>query len=225
MAGVEVVAAWYGEHLGWLADHGVPPEVVTVYDKRGDLELPCVRVAKLPNVGREGHTYLHHIVENYDRLAAVTYFCQGNPMDHGVDHMFESIHGGGADVLSFLPFGHGHVVTRLTCVHWPDGGPVMESMARDLFSSGVPETFVFLAGANFAATREAIRGRSRAFWEAAKQKVATEDKPPEIYAVERFWPLFFEPGVAAATHLVSERAPAKNRMTYSRAALLETVRP
>ena len=36
-------------------------------------------MVKLPNVGREGHTYLHHIVNEYNNLADRTLFLQGNP--------------------------------------------------------------------------------------------------------------------------------------------------
>ena len=33
---------------------------------------------QLPNIGRESHTYLHHIVSRYDTLADVTLFLQGS---------------------------------------------------------------------------------------------------------------------------------------------------
>ncbi|THX80384.1 hypothetical protein D6D04_04622 [Aureobasidium pullulans] len=35
-------------------------------------------VIQLPNVGREGHTYLHHIVEQWEDLAAQTFFLQAD---------------------------------------------------------------------------------------------------------------------------------------------------
>lgn len=36
----------------------------------------------LPNVGREGHTYLHYIVENYNNLPDEILFSQYDPSDH-----------------------------------------------------------------------------------------------------------------------------------------------
>jgi hypothetical protein len=33
-------------------------------------------IQQLPNLGREGATYLHHIIENYDTLANHSFFCQ-----------------------------------------------------------------------------------------------------------------------------------------------------
>ena len=43
------------------------------------------KVIYLPNVGREGHTYLYHIVHNYVSLARHTIFCQAEP--HGIDRV------------------------------------------------------------------------------------------------------------------------------------------
>jgi hypothetical protein len=42
-------------------------------------EVPMNRIYRVPNVGREGHTFLHHIVEHYDNLADHTLFCQETP--------------------------------------------------------------------------------------------------------------------------------------------------
>ncbi|MGL1148113.1 hypothetical protein ACSTLH_00765, partial [Vibrio parahaemolyticus] len=36
----------------------------------------------LPNVGREAHTWIHHIIERYETLSPYTLFLQGNPLDH-----------------------------------------------------------------------------------------------------------------------------------------------
>lgn len=37
---------------------------------------------KLSNIGREGHTYLYHIVNNYESLAEITIFCLGSAFTH-----------------------------------------------------------------------------------------------------------------------------------------------
>jgi hypothetical protein len=49
-------------------------------------------VVHLDNVGREGHAYLHHITNNYDKLADHTLFSQAIPEDIMKDrfqHLFE----------------------------------------------------------------------------------------------------------------------------------------
>lgn len=79
----EVVVARYNEDLSWIRRE-FSSEKITVYNKgKDDLSLPSnVIIKKLENIGRESHTYLHHIVENYDKLEGRILFLQGNPFDH-----------------------------------------------------------------------------------------------------------------------------------------------
>ena len=73
---VELVLARYNENISWVSS--LPASVnVMVYDKGNrSSDAACL----LPNVGRESHTFLHHIVDRYDRLAEWTVFSQaGEP--------------------------------------------------------------------------------------------------------------------------------------------------
>ncbi|RYZ90483.1 MAG: DUF3431 domain-containing protein, partial [Proteobacteria bacterium] len=66
---IELVVARYLEDLAWLRN--IPPQIrATVYDKNADSPHPGA--LQLPNIGREAHTYLHHIVTRYDELAPIT---------------------------------------------------------------------------------------------------------------------------------------------------------
>ena len=71
-----------------------PPEnIVTIYNK-GDSHIP--NSISLHNVGRESHTYLYHIVNNWDKLADRTVFFQGGGPSFGYKsprqggHMFSN---------------------------------------------------------------------------------------------------------------------------------------
>jgi len=87
---LEVVLAQFDEDVTWSKQF---EKVRTVYCKGGADQ--CVEGSlPLPNVGREGHTFLHHIVTNYDKLSAWTVFSQaGEPTEgyrghaHGGGHM------------------------------------------------------------------------------------------------------------------------------------------
>lgn len=85
--GAQVVVARYGEDLSWLSY--LPFTDIVVYDKNdtGDTSHgrppPHAAVVSLPNVGRCDHSYLHHIVANYDRLADVTLFLPGSCANFG----------------------------------------------------------------------------------------------------------------------------------------------
>ncbi len=77
---LDLVIAHFDESLDWLASYST---LASVYSKGQHTADPSLyREAKiLPNWGRESHTYLHHIVHNYDTLADVTLFLQGNIHD------------------------------------------------------------------------------------------------------------------------------------------------
>ena len=91
---VEVVVARYAEDPAWCRAAGFN---CTIYNKgdalREDEEQryeagssACaagrLRVRSLPNVGRESHTFLSHIVSHYEQLAEWRVFMQGDPFDH-----------------------------------------------------------------------------------------------------------------------------------------------
>ena len=78
----EIVVARYNEDLLWLKD--VPKDIkITIYNKgKDDISYPYI---SLPNIGRESHTYMYHIVNNYDNLADMTIFCQGESIFHSPD--------------------------------------------------------------------------------------------------------------------------------------------
>jgi len=78
-ASLEIVIAHYNEDLSWIEDD---LDITTIYSKGGEDNAPPYPHIKLPNIGREGQTYLHHIFERYDTLADVTLFLQGRVDDH-----------------------------------------------------------------------------------------------------------------------------------------------
>ena len=72
----ELVIARYNEDISWLKH--IKNKKITVYNKGKD----NVNGIQLPNIGRESHTYLTHIINNYDKLSDMTIFCQGDPFFH-----------------------------------------------------------------------------------------------------------------------------------------------
>ena len=79
---MDVVVARYAEDLAWIKGT-IDPNTYNnmyVYNKGDEFEcdLPKSTVKELKNVGREGHTYLTYIVENYDNLPDVVVFVPGS---------------------------------------------------------------------------------------------------------------------------------------------------
>ncbi len=194
MTGVELVVARYREDLRWLKR--VPHSLrITVYDKSGEASdgLP------LPNVGREAHTYLHHIVERYDDLADLTFFVQGKPFDHVPDlHRILRRAAEGIEKVDGFRW-YGFVIdeddrtgARLF-QSWsknPDRELLdMEGFCRALWPGPTPDCFPFYPGAHFAVTADAIRRNPRSFY--AKALNLAVDHPNGAHCFERTWDRVF----------------------------------
>jgi hypothetical protein len=72
--GIECVVARYDEDVAWTGALRCP---VVVYDKSG-----APGPLALPNIGRETHTYLSHIVRRYPDFPDHTVFLQADPFPH-----------------------------------------------------------------------------------------------------------------------------------------------
>jgi hypothetical protein len=80
-ANIEIVIARYNENLEWLNDEKFLKYPIVCYNKGVNddfFQPPNMRIEKLPNKGRCDHTYLYHIVNNYDNLAENTLFFTGS---------------------------------------------------------------------------------------------------------------------------------------------------
>lgn len=98
---IEIVIARYNKDISWSDMY---KSIRTVYEKSHNDSISnsysdSVVAITLPNVGRESHTYLHHIVTNYDDLADITIFTQDGPPISGTDAW---------------KFGGGHVLNNFT---------------------------------------------------------------------------------------------------------------
>ena len=79
----ELVVSVYREKVEWLVKRQQivgEREKISAYVKsdRNDFKF----ADKLPNIGRESHTYIYHIIKNYNNLADFTTFVQGGPFFH-----------------------------------------------------------------------------------------------------------------------------------------------
>ena len=68
----ELVITRYNEDISWSNNY---INFRTIYNK-GDTNV-LYEYIKKDNIGRDGETALYHIINNYDNLADITFFCQG----------------------------------------------------------------------------------------------------------------------------------------------------
>ena len=77
-----MVISRYNENLKWINTDPFNKYPLIVYNKgiNNDFEYSSKikKVVNTKNVGREGHTYLLHIINNYDNLADFTLFLPGS---------------------------------------------------------------------------------------------------------------------------------------------------
>ena len=78
---MHLVIARYEEDVSWVKMF--PEDFYSrafIYNKGGEatFDIGKSEIISLENVGREGHTYLTHIVRNYDSLPSLTFFLPGS---------------------------------------------------------------------------------------------------------------------------------------------------
>merc|ERR1719271_2253245 len=127
----------------------IPREVrVSIYSKGPEvaLKMPLlsgIALQHLPNVGRESHTYLSHIVKNYDNLARWTVFTQAGEPSFG--YRGHRSGGGhllaGDDFLNYLtPHPSGSRFVYTSVVHLPSMNHLLRAaycIHDDLLEGGV----------------------------------------------------------------------------------------
>ena len=92
---IELVISRYNENIEWLKEEPFCNYYHIIYNKGNDLNFfsnfKTLRVVSLENIGRESHTYLSHIVLNYDNLAKLTIFLPGS-LNKNINKMEKAKH-------------------------------------------------------------------------------------------------------------------------------------
>ena len=84
---LQIIISRYNEDLEWLKEEPFNQYPVIVYNKGPNTDFyhapNITQIIPVKNVGRCDHTYLYHIIENYDNLADITIFLPGSTqMEH-----------------------------------------------------------------------------------------------------------------------------------------------
>jgi hypothetical protein len=77
-----IVVSRYNENLEWLKEYPFNLYPVIIHNKgiNDDFFKPdkLLKIINIENVGRESHTYLYHIIQNYDNLDDIIVFLPGS---------------------------------------------------------------------------------------------------------------------------------------------------
>ena len=199
MSAVEVVVARYRESVAWTRT--LPAAVaLTIYDKGGDLDparIPRARVVRLENVGREAHTYIHHILVG--EIAPLTVFCQGHPFDHAPDmkRVIAALADGSLAVPDFRWLGFiidtddacGGRLFRRWSKNEDGRALALDRFHRELLGAPAPPWVRFYPGGQMVVAAARVATRTRAFWQRAL--ALAESFPDAAHCYERLWDRVF----------------------------------
>ncbi len=141
----------------------------------------------LPNIGREAHTYLTYIVDNYDNLCDLTVFTQGDPNYHSfnfvnrVNELSELIDFRGLSDVNFQTDCDGSP-------HHPTSLKIKEFC--NFFGFIPPERWWFNGNAIFAVNKRLILRHSLSFYKKLLDIFHTNLDLPWI--LERLWQYIFK---------------------------------
>lgn len=195
----ELVVARYKENLGWLREHA---DHCHVYDKGGHsaVDFSFNMWERLPNFGHESHTYLHHIITNYDHLADVTVFTQASITDHPHLYYKEIKRYVAETQANSISFKHTSPLNdwgRLKYVgkwkHELKVGSMKQSNTtlgdfwKIIFGTDHPKDIKKSLGGMFGVSRRRIRSHPKKFYKNIISFLSHHSNPEEGHYMERFW--------------------------------------
>jgi hypothetical protein len=206
----QLVIAHYDEDLRWLRGHKLSQ--CFIYTKGTNPALTGIDSIqiRLPNVGRETHTYLYHIVSNFDRLADITIFCQAGVKHHVGNVPIDSLVRKAMDAheRGIVGFGRQKNWQRWEGIRYSgqflqdiNSGHIQRSRMspaefyRWTFGEEPPPYIPFHSGATLGVHRNAILARQKSFYERLLDYFETlrHSNPEEGHYMERFWVSAFDP--------------------------------
>jgi len=203
---VQVVAARFNENPEWLLGD---MENVIIYNKGAPIHY-FKNIISLPNVGREAHTYLYHIVENYDRLADITIFIQAKIADHNFIETMDNLKSRFVESASINGFSNNYNTyepSGNTVWAKPDFNIILKDnlikkynvpvefvdkiIFRDWFQQFIypvyPDKLHMYNAALFAMSKKKIYSRPKTFYEGILSQLVNDNAPIEAHFMERSW--------------------------------------
>ena len=191
-----MVIARYNEDVRW--SDGYPRIIYNKGEKI--IGLPDDDQVMLPNVGREAHTYLTYIIENYYKLPEYVMFCQGRVDDH--------IGAGGIDayinpdydfVVGRLWYGREWDISTGRINHhgiWQEmlqQGKLMEASLsyvdwfEKVLNAPLKDGTLYSPGAIFFVSSRLICKRHVGFYKKLRGYLEDHPNPEETHYMERSW--------------------------------------
>jgi hypothetical protein len=193
---VKVVVARYNENLKWIEPL---IDICVIYNKGVD-DIPY-EYKRLPNVGKEGESYLRYIIDNYDDLPDYVAFTQGEIIDHVSDYETFYLSIIAVENGFGLPSGYRGLNERCGYHGWNyikdftdpyhPGLPMREFWRRIYKIDPIDNAIVCNYCGIFIVSRENIHFNPVSFYIKLYQ-ILMEDHETNGYILERLWTTIFD---------------------------------
>ena len=197
----QIVVARYNEDIRWLLPFR---HITIIYNKgKNNFILNKFETIQLENFGRESHTYLYHIITNYDNLAERTIFFQGKINDHKVLDI-ERYFSEEEDIISNYNVSKIDILKRRInhfgkykkeyfnglmkiCEYNP------YDWIKNIIGINLDNLDIFnvIWGANFSISKKLILSKPKVFYENIFRYINYHINPEEGHILERSWYLIF----------------------------------
>lgn len=166
----QLVISRYKENVDWINDVRCFDNI-TLYNKGepfiGNHNFDYY---ELPNVGREAHTIIHHIINNYDNLYDITVFCQGNPFEHT-----NRIKTGEDFNTKLTDYRFGNIAEPLDKNLQVDYSGYTYTTFKTCLD-GLPPTIMFSSGGQWMVPKHCIRSKSLNFYKKIYEELKIDRK-------------------------------------------------
>lgn len=204
----EIVVAHYSEDLEWLKPYAKNAIVYHKW-KEDKPRFECKKRIKIDNIWREWHTYLYHIVNNYNNLPEYTFFFQWWIEDHkqswdvynSLEKYFSETQKYKFSCASLL-----YLIKKNPQIkHWWKWLEMLKSWSLKKAKYPFDEFYKkllwedqklltpFFYAANFWVAKELIQNRWKDFWDNALSLMPEDPNPEEWHYFERLWFRIFNP--------------------------------
>jgi hypothetical protein len=191
---LSIVVARYNENIDWVKKY----KNVIVYNKGNpsNLKKSQILFTNLDNVGREGHTFLYHIINNYDNLSDWTIFVQGNPFDHcpnfyeKIDKLYKNINLVQENNFKFL--SDTIYNSNISKCKYHTNIP-LKKVYNDIFNTKKEnKPIIFSPGGQFYVSKKLILTKPKIYYEKILKLLDYNINPIEGFCIERLWKYIFE---------------------------------
>lgn len=199
---MEIVIALYNEDVSWVRDV-YQKYKITIYNKSNKypnvlndlIKNNQINYFELKNVGRESHTYIHHILLNYNNLPDKIFFTQADPFDHLIkkqiapkEFFFNILDNFNNNQNSFKGYGAKHYLWKIGINDRKQ--EICKKLYQNMFTNEFEDWF-FNNGGIFGVTKEEILLRNKDFYNYGLEQLNKNSDPLEGFCFERLWSCIF----------------------------------